>query len=140
MMILDTNVVSEMMRPIPQPAVLNWFARQSAADVHITAITMAEILFGIELLPAGKRRDALQAGVDRTVGLFAGHILSFDERAAYAFSLISSTRRKQGSPMSGFDAQIAAIARVNGGALATRNLDAFESCGLRLVNPWEQPS
>jgi|SRR5579871_4647953 toxin FitB len=140
MIILDTNVVSEMMRPTPQPAVLNWLATQPAEEVHVTAVTMAEILFGIELLPAGKRRDALQAGADKTFGIFAGHILPFDDRAAHAFSVISSSRRKQGRPMSEFDAEIAAIARANTATLATRNLGDFQSCGLRLVNPWEQPS
>lgn len=138
MIILDTNVVSEMMRPIPQPVVLNWFAAQSAEDVNVTAVTMAEILFGIELLPAGKRRDALRAGADRTFGVFAGHVLPFDDRAAHAFSLISSSRRTQGRPMSEFDAQIAAIARANSAILATRNIGDFEGCGVRLVNPWER--
>jgi predicted nucleic acid-binding protein len=137
MIILDTNVVSEMMRLTPQPAVLNWLAAQSAEDVHTTAVSMAEILFGIELLPAGKRRDALQAGADRTFGVFAGHILPFDHRAAHAFSSISSSRRKQGRPMSELDAQIAAIARANSAVLATRNIGDFEGCGVRLVNPWE---
>ena len=137
MIILDTNVVSEMMRAMPQSAVLGWFATQSAEDVHVTAITMAEVLFGIELLPTGKRRKDIRAGADRTFGVFAGHILAFDERAAHAFSLISSSRRKQGRPMSEFDAQIAAIARVYGATLATRHITDFEGCGLRLVNPWE---
>jgi len=137
MIILDTNVVSEMMRPIPQPAVLSWFATQSAEDVNLTAVTMAEILFGIELLPAGKRRDAVQVGANRTFGVFASHILTFDERAAHAFSLIASSRRKQGRPMSEFDAQIAAIARANSAILATRNTDDFEGCGVKLINPWQ---
>ena len=137
MIILDTNVVSEMMRAMPQSAVLGWFATQSAEDVHVTAITMAEILSGIDLLATGKRREEIRAGADRTFGVFAGRILAFDERAAHAFSLISLSRRKQGRPMSEFDAQIAAIARVYGATLATRNITDFEGCGLRLVNPWE---
>lgn len=137
MTILDTNVVSELMRPRPQSAVLGWLANQSAEEVHVTAITVAEVLLGIELLPAGKRRESIQAGADRTFGVFAGHILAFDEGAAHAFSLISSARRKKGRPMSEFDAQIAAIARVHGAVLATRNITDFEGCGVRLVNPWE---
>jgi predicted nucleic acid-binding protein len=137
MIILDTNVVSEMMRPLPHPVVMNWFATQSAEDIHVTAITMAEILFGIALLAAGKRQEALQAGADKTFGVFAGHVLPFDDRAAHAFSLISSSRRKQGRPMSDFDAQIAAIARGHEATLATRNTDDFEGCGLKLVNPWQ---
>ncbi len=137
MIILDTNVVSEMMRPIPQPVVLTWFAAQAAEDVNITSVTMAEILFGIELLPAGKRRNAVQVGANRTFGVFAGHILPFDERAAHAFSLIASSRRQKGRPMSEFDAQIAAIARANSAILATRNTDDFEHCGVKLINPWQ---
>ena len=137
MIILDTNVISEMMRPSPELAVLNWFATQSAEDMHVTAITMAEILFGIELLAAGKRRDALQAAADRTFAVFAGHILPFDDRAAHAFAALSSSRRKQGRPMSEFDAEIAAIARANAAVLATRNVNDFERCGVQLVNPWE---
>ncbi len=137
MTILDTNVVSELMRPTPQPAVLGWFGTQSAEDVHVTAITMAEILLGIELLPPGKRRESIQAGADRTFEVFTGRILAFDERAGHAFSLIASLRRKQGRPISGFDAQIAAIARVHDATLATRNIADFEACGLRLVNPWK---
>lgn len=137
MIILDTNVVSEMMRPAPQPAVLKWFATQSFEDVHITAITMAEILFGIQLLAAGKRRGALQAGADKTFAVFAGHILPFDDRAAYEFSIIASARRKRGSPISEFDAQISAIALVNGATLATRNTDDFQGRGVQLVDPWK---
>lgn len=137
MTILDTNVVSEMMRPAPEPLVLRWFASLSTEDAYVTVITVAEILFGIELLPAGKRRDALLAGAERTFGVFADHILAFDEKAAREFSMISSTRRKQSKPISEFDAQIAAITRANTATLATRNIDDFEGCGVRLVNPWE---
>lgn len=137
MIILDTNVVSEMMRPAPATVVLNWLATQSAEDMHVTAITMAEILFGIELLAAGKRRDALQAGAEKTFAVFAGRILPFDDRSAHAFAAISSSRRKQGRPMSELDAEIAAIARANGAMLATRNVNDFERCGVQLVDPWE---
>jgi len=138
MVILDTNVVSELMRPTPQAEVLIWFASQSAEEVYVTAITVAEILLGIEPIPTGKRRDALQAGTERTFGVFAGRILPFDEAAAQAFSLISSSRRKQGRPMSEFDAEIAAVARVHGAMLATRNIGDFEGCGVKLANPWER--
>lgn len=138
MTILDTNVVSELMRPLPQSAVLGWFVAQSAEDVHLTAITVAEVLLGIQLLPTGKRREVIQAAADRTFEVFTSHILAFDEHAAHAFSSISSSRRKQGRPMSEFDAQIAAIARVHGATLATRDVADFEGCGVRLINPWEE--
>jgi toxin FitB len=137
MTILDTNVVSELMRPTPEPLVLHWFNRLSAEDAHLTSITVAEILLGIELLPPGKRRDVLRAGAERTLGVFAGQVLSFDENAAHAFCLLSSARRRHGRMMSVFDAQIAAIARVHGAALATRDTGAFEGCSVKLVNPWE---
>jgi predicted nucleic acid-binding protein len=137
MTILDTNVVSELMRLRPQSAVLGWLATQSAEEIYLTAITVAQILLGIELLPVGKRRESIQAAADQTFGVFAGRILAFDEGAAHTFSLISSSRRKKGRPMSEFDAQIAAIARVHGAALATRNIADFEGCGVRLMNPWE---
>lgn len=137
MTILDTNVISELMRPTPEPLVLQWFNRLSAEDAHLTSITVAEILLGIELLPLGKRRDVMRAGAERTLGVFAGQVLSFDEKAAHAFSLVSSTRRRHGRTMSDFDTQIAAIARVHGAAVATRDTAGFEGCGVKVVNPWE---
>ena len=137
MTILDTNIVSELMRSAPQPRVVDWFTTQSVEDLYVTSITMAEVLLGIELLPIGKRREDIQAGADRTFAVFAGHILAFDESAAHAFSWISSSRRKRGRPMSELDAQIAAIARVHGATLVTRNIADFEGCGVKLVNPWE---
>ena len=136
MTILDTNVISEMMRPVPGPSVLRWFANLAIDDARLTAVTLAEILLGIELLPTGKRRDVLRAGAERTFAVFAGRVLAFDEKAAPAFSLISCTRRKQGRPISQFDAQIAAIARAHNATLATRNTNDFEGCEVKLVNPW----
>jgi len=102
---------------------------------------MAEILYGIELLPRGKRQEILRAGAERLFQVvFADRILTFDARAAREFTLIASSRRKQGRPMSEFDAQIAAIARAHGTALATRDTDDFEGCGLQLINPWKASS
>ena len=109
MTILDTNVVSEIMRPAPETMVLRWFANLGAEETYVTAITVAEILLGIELLPVGKRRDVVRGGAARTLAVFAGRILAFDDNAARPFSLISSTRRQRGKPMSALDAQIAAI-------------------------------
>jgi predicted nucleic acid-binding protein len=137
MTILDTNVVSEIMRPVPAPFVLRWICEQNSEELHVTAISMAEILYGIELLPRGKRQEILRAGAERLFQVvFMDRILTFDARAAREFSVIASSRRKQGRPMSEFDAQIAAIARAHGTALATRDVDDFEGCGLRLINPW----
>jgi len=138
MIILDTNVVSELMRPAPEPRVLRWFSGQSAEDLHVTAITMAEILYGIELISTGRRRDAVRVGAERMFEtVFADRILTFEDRASRLFSQIASSRRRQGKPMAEFDAQIAAITRVHGATLATRNPYVFEGCGVRLVNPWE---
>jgi len=138
MIILDTNVVSELMRAAPEPAVLRWFGSQAGEDVHVTAVTMAEILYGIELIATSRRRDPLRAAAEKMfAGVFADRIVAFEDRAARAFSLIASSRRRQGKPMSDFDAQIAAIVRVYGATLATRNTYVFEGCGVRLVNPWE---
>jgi predicted nucleic acid-binding protein len=138
MIILDTDVVSEIMRPAPERRVLHWFSSQATEDLHVTSVTMAEILHGIELIAGGRRRDALRAGAEKMFeGAFADHILTFEDRAARAFSQIASSRRRQGKPMSLIDAQIAAISRAHGATLATRNPYAFEECGVRLVNPWE---
>lgn len=138
MIILDTNVVSELMRPSPEARVLHWFSHQTSEDLHVTAITLAEILYAIELISSSRRRDVLRTGAEKVFGeVFADRILTFEDRAARAFSQIVSSRRRQGKPMTEFDAQIAAITRVYGATLATRNPYVFEGCGVRLVNPWE---
>jgi hypothetical protein len=138
MIILDTNVVAELMRPAPETRVLHWLASQAAEDLHVTAVTMAEILYGIELIGAARRRDVVRAAAEKMFEeVFADRILTFEDRAAQAFSQIASSRRRQGKPMSEFDAQNAAITRVHGATLATSNPYVFEGCGVRLVNPWE---
>jgi hypothetical protein len=138
MIILDTNIVSELMRPAPERMVLQWFSSQAAEDLHVTAVTTAEILYGIELISSSRRRDVVRAAAEKMFGdVFADRILSFEDRAARAFSQIASSRRRQAKSMSGVDAQIAAIARVHGATLATRNTYVFEGCGVKLVNPWE---
>jgi len=138
MIVLDTNVVSELMRSSPDARVLHWFSGQSADDLHITAITMSEILYGIELISTARRRETVRAAAEKMFeAVFADRILTFEDRAARAFSQIASSRRRQGKPMADFDAQIAAIARVHGATLATKNPYVFEGCGVRLINPWE---
>ena len=136
--ILDTNVVSEPMQPSPSATVSAWWAQQQPGGLFITTVTVAEILYGIELLPQGKRRAALLAGAELMFGkVLVGRILPFDEDAARAFPEIAVRRRAQGRPISDLDAQIAAIAHSRGAILATRNTPDFEGCGLRLVNPWQ---
>jgi hypothetical protein len=138
MTIVDTNVVSEIMRMVPSPRVLAWWSRHSVdGDLFITTISVAEILYGIELLPPGKRRAALLAAAEKAFGnVLGGRILAFDEESARIFPQIAVSRREQGRPIAEFDAQIAAIARSQGADLATRNAADFEGCGLHLSNPW----
>ena len=139
MTILDTNVISELMKAAPAPAVLAWMSLRPPDDLFISTISMAEIWFGIELLPKGKRRDGLFREAEFTFARdFAGRILGFDEGAARMFGSIVATRRMQGRPIGIADGQIAAIARANGATLATRNMEDFEGCGVRLVNPWQE--
>jgi len=138
MLILDTNVISEIMQPSPSPRVLNWWSQQQTGELFTSTVSMGEILYGIELLPKGKRRDRLLAEAEAMFNEdFAGRILPFDEEAARAVAEIAAARRTQGRPIAEFDAQIAAIARTHRAALATRNTTDFEACGVRLVNPWQ---
>lgn len=138
MLILDTNVISEIMQSLPTPCVMEWWSQQQANELFTTTVTLAEILYGIELLPRGKRRDKLLAEAEAMFAQdFAGRILPFDEEAARAFAEIAAGRRAQGRPIAEFDAQIAAIARSRRAVLATRNAADFEDCGLRLANPWQ---
>jgi len=138
MIILDTNVLSELMRPAPTPRVVEWVANQATASLFTTSITQAEILHGLMLLPAGRRRRALEAAA---TSMFAedlgGRILAFDTEAASPYARIASDRRRSGRPISHFDAQIAAIARVANATIATRNAPDFDGCGVAVVNPWE---
>lgn len=139
MIVLDTNVISELMRPQPSEVVLGWMAGQPAQGLYVSSISVAEILHGVMLLPAGKRRTAIQAAAESMfVVEFAGRILAFDAEAARTYADIVAKRRSVGQPIAGFDAQIAAITLNARAALATRNITDFEGCGLKLVNPWQQ--
>jgi predicted nucleic acid-binding protein len=137
MLILDTNVISEIMQLLPSPRVLEWWSRQESAELFTSTVTMAEILYGIELLPRGKRRDRLLAEAEAMFTQdFAGRILPFDEQAARSLPGIAAECRAQGRPIAELDAQIAAVARAFGATLATRNTADFVDCGVRVVNPW----
>ena len=138
--LLDTNVLSELMRPRPEPAVLDWFSTQGP-QTHflISAITQAGVLLGIALLPAGKKRSALaQAAQIMFEQEFRGLNLAFDEHAAPVYAAIVALRSRGGPPISVEDAQVAAIASHHGVPLATRNTKDFAKVpGLVLINPWE---
>jgi predicted nucleic acid-binding protein len=137
MIILDTNVLSELMRPKPSPHVAAWVAKQTATELFTTSITEAEIFYGLELLSRGKRREGLLAAAEAMFAEdLAGRVLGFESDAARAFSKIAVDRRSLGRPVSHADAQIAAIARVRRATLATRNVEDFEDCGVDVVNPW----
>ncbi len=139
MIILDTNVVSELMKPVPAAAVGAWVSRQASSALYTTSITEAEILHGVALLPASQRRTRLQAAAEAMFAEdFRGRVLPFASAAARAYALIAAERRRAGRPISHFDVQIAAIARSTGAAVATRNTPDFEGCGLELVDPWRR--
>jgi hypothetical protein len=135
--VLDTNVLSEALRPLPSPIVLDWLAAQDPLSVFTTAITQAEVLYGVQTLPAGRRRTRLLAAVEKMFAEeFEGRILPFDEDAARAFAGIVAARDRAGRPISQFDAMIAAIARFHRAAVATRNTADFQNCGVDVINPW----
>lgn len=137
MIILDTNVLSELMKAEPAASVSKWVASQPASRLFVTAITQAEILYGIKLLPKGRRRNRIEIAAKAMFDEdFNDRVLAFGSDAATLYADIAVARRKEGRPISHFDAQIAAIARSTGAALATRNVDDFESCEIDLINPW----
>lgn len=137
MIILDTNVVSELMKSSPAPAVVRWVDAKPASSLYTTAVTHAEILYGVMILPRGKRRDAIAAAANAMFDEeFGQRVLAFDASCARAYADIASARRRSGRPIAAFDAQIAAIARSVGASLATRNVDDFDECGVELVDPW----
>jgi len=140
MIILDTNVLSETMRPAPAPGVLRWLASLPPSGVFTTTISEAEILFGLALLPRGARRDALTLASKAVFAQdFAERVLPFDRAATEEFADIAAARRQAGRPISHADAQIAAIARSRKAAVATRNIGDFEHCQIRVVDPWAAP-
>jgi toxin FitB len=137
MIVIDTNVISEAMAVTPNATVSRWLSSQHGPMLFTTTISIAEILYGVELLPGGKRRSGLSLSAEAMFArLFAGRVLTFDEAAARAFPSIAVERRLRGRPITLFDAQIAAIVRANSATLATRNTADFEGCGITLLNPW----
>lgn len=136
MICLDTNVVSESMRAVPEPMVAEWLKNQPLSQTYITAVTKAELLFGVERMPPGKKRSEKLAIVGELLESLEERTLSFDSEAAAMYALILARRLESGRPMSVSDAQIAAICRARQLPLATRNTRDFRDCGLSLIDPW----
>ena len=138
MIILDTNVLSEFMRAVPNPTVMDWIEQQVSSEVFVTTITQAEIYYGLALLPMGKRRSDMERAVQQMFEQdFLERILTFDNVAALEYAKLASLRRQIGKPIAQADAQIAAIALSKNAVLATRNIADFCDCQITLVNPWE---
>ncbi|MFY0990144.1 type II toxin-antitoxin system VapC family toxin [Halomonas sp. C05BenzN] len=139
MIVLDTNVLSELMRPVPEPCVVDWLDAQETATVAITAITVAEILYGIERLPDGRRKRSLMASSAAMFDEdFAGRILAFDGEAAMRYAERVAASEQAGRAVQMADAQIAAICLRHEATLASRNVKDFIGLDVPLINPWEQ--
>jgi predicted nucleic acid-binding protein len=137
MIILDTNVLSELMRDRPSPKVTAWFHKRPLVDLYTTAITEAEIFYGIELLDRGTRRQKLLMAAESLFDIdLKDRVIGFDGDAARIFSEIAAHRLRQGKPISNTDAQIAAIVQLHSATLATRDVPDFRNCGIDVVNPW----
>lgn len=140
MIVVDTNVTSELMRPAPSPIVEAWVRRHSASELYTTSITLAEIRYGIERLPAGSRKNQLSATAAEVFSAFADHVLPFDAEAAAVYAVIVSRRERAGTPIVGFDAQISSICRTRHATLATRNVKDFDNTGIEVIDPWQNTS
>ncbi|MBU8577954.1 type II toxin-antitoxin system VapC family toxin [Brevibacterium luteolum] len=137
MIVLDTNVISEIFRPSPEPRVIEWLVSLTG-DVAITSITLAELLAGVRSLPDGRRKDDLAQRIEQAVAPYRGSrsVLAFDADAAERYAEVLASREAAGAPVSTADAQIAAICLAHGATCATRNVKDFQHTGVELVGPW----
>ena len=139
MIVLDTNVVSELIHPRSGTTVIYWADRQPTHSLYLSTVTEAVLRYGVAILPLGQRREGLLAEIENMLRQdFAGRILPFDRAAALAYAVIAAARRAAGSPINHADCQIAAIAHSNGASVATRDVNDFEGCGIDVVNPWAE--
>lgn len=137
MILLDTNVVSEPLRRLPNPHVAEWIDAQALETLYLSAITVAELRFGVRSLPAGRRRDQLHEDLERQVlSMFAGRVLSFDLSASQAYADLMAKARSEGRAISVSDGYIAATAAANAMMVATRDTAPFEVAGLKTLDPW----
>lgn len=139
MILLDTNVISELMRAAPDPAVLAWVGRQPREEIFTSSIVQSEILYGVASLPEGRRKAGLaEAAAAMFHDEFAGRVLAYDHRTAVHYADIVIIRRSVGRPIEAFDAMIAATARAHSIPVATRNIPDFVDCGIHLIDPWDE--
>lgn len=136
MIAVDTNVVSELMRPAPDPRVAGWVRSQPGRELYTTSITLAEVRYGIERLAEGHRKAKLRSTAEEVFASFEEHVLPFDAVAAVQYAVVANAREQAGAPIDGFDAQIASVCRVYEAALATRNGRDFEDTGVVIIDPW----
>jgi predicted nucleic acid-binding protein len=137
MIVLDTNVISEALKPQPHRALQAWLDAQAVETLYLTSITLAELWFGIGVLPAGRRKTALEQAVEGLNPLFEGRILAFDTNAARCYADRAVRARAAGQGLPTPDGYIAAIAAAHGYAVATRDTAPFKAAGVEVVNPWE---
>lgn len=136
MIVLDTNVVSETMRPRPEPTVMAWLAAQALETLYLTTLTTAELLAGVEMMPLGKRRQRVAAALDALLTEYDGRILSFDADAARHYGRLSAATKRAGRGFPIPDGYVAAIAASHGYAVASRDASPFEAAGLDVIDPW----
>ncbi|SHI29891.1 type II toxin-antitoxin system VapC family toxin [Pollutimonas bauzanensis] len=139
MILLDTNVISEPLRPAPVACVSDWIDAQPLETLYLSAMTVAELRAGVALMPAGKRRTALHEHIEKSIlPMFAGRVLPFDMACTNAYAEVLAKARKAGSGIQTADALIAAVAHANGFTVATRDESPFQAAGLDVINPWEE--
>lgn len=137
MILLDTNIISELMKPVPAAKVMYWLDKEEVTELFISTITIAEIAYGINALAKGRRKQSLEDAFYKAINeSFKHRHLYFDENAAHAYGKLMAKRKEQGKPLSILDGQIAAIATVHGAAIATRNVKDFSNLNLELINPF----
>lgn len=137
MILLDTNVVSEAMKPVPDDAVRTWLDEQAAETLYLSSVTIAELMFGIGALPKGKRKDKLAGALDGVMELFADRVLPFDIDAARHYADLAVKARAAGKGFPTPDGYIAAIAASKGFVVATRDTSAFDAAGVEVIDPWK---
>jgi len=136
MIVLDTNVVSEAMKPAPDEQVRDWLNRQASQTLYLSSVTLAELLYGIAVLPEGKRKNRLKQALDGLLALFGGRVLPFDTESARCHAALAVRARQSGQGFPLPDSYIAAVASAHRFAVASRDVSAFAAAGLNVINPW----